>query len=356
MSQTTIVSEHIIIGVDTHKDTHAAVAIDSLGGRLDDYLIPVNLSGYQQLLEWAKAFEQDLVFGIEGSGSYGSGLTRFLQRQGFKVVEVGRPCYQNSRRLQGKDDLLDAEQAARQVLSGQATSIPKSADGVIEMMRLIKVAKDTAVKAQTQAMVSLKATLITADEELRSKLEPLPNSKLIKACLKLETHSMDTPADAMRHALAALAKRWSHLHKEIAQHTQHLITLTQATVPALVQAIGIGPDTAAQMLITLGDNVHRIRSEAAFAKMCGVCPLPASSGKTRRHRLNRGGNRQANASLFRVVIVRMRCHEPTKAYVARRQAEGLSKREIIRCLKRYLAREIFQEIRKSHIFPEAARS
>ena len=161
---------------------------------------------------------------------------------------------------------------------------------------------------------------------------------------------METPIDAMKHALAALAKRWLQLHEEIAKHTQHLMELTQEVVPGLVQAMGIGADTAAQMLITFGDNAHRIHSETAFAKMCGVYPLPASSGKTRRHRLNRGGNRQANASLFRVVIVRMRWHEPTKAYVARRQAEGLSKREIIRCLKRYLAREIFQGIRKSPLF------
>lgn len=356
MAQMAKKSKQVIIGVDTHKDNHVAVAINALGVRLDDCIVPATREGYQQLLDWLKAFSQVVALGIEGTGSYGSGLTRFLLRQGFKVVEVGRPSHGNSRRLQGKDDLLDAEQAAREVLSGQATAIPKITDGAVEMLRVIKVAKDTAVKAQTQVLVSLKATLVTADELLREQLEPLPTPKLVEACAQFEEDRLDTPIAAMRYALAAMAKRWLQLNEEIEAHTQHLTELTHKAVPELVQSIGIGADTAAQMLITMGQNTHRIHSEAAFSKMCGVCPIPASSGKTQRHRLNRGGDRQANAALFRVVIVRMRWHEPTKAYVTRRTAEGLSKREIIRCLKRYLAREIYRIIRKAFPKPETGVS
>jgi len=189
--------------------------------------------------------------------------------------------------------------------------------------------------------------LVTADTDLRALLEPLSTPQLVAACAQLEIDQLDTPAAAMRYALVAMANRWLQLLQEIEAHTQHLTTIIREAAPELVQAYPIGPDTAAEMLITFGDNSNRVHSEAAFAKMCGVCPIPASSGKTQRHRLNRGGNRQANAALFRVVIVRMRYYEPTKAYVARRTAQGLSKREIIRCLKRYLAREIYQIIRKT---------
>ena len=352
MPQNTIDSTGIIIGVDTHKDTHAAVALNNLGARLGDCIEPATSAGYQQLLEWAKTFGQQVAFGVEGTGSYGKGLSQFLRRQGLKVIEVSRPCRRGQKRLQGKDDLLDVEDAARQVLTGQATATPKSSEGAVEMIRILKAARDTAVKAQTQVMVALKAMLITADATLRAQLEPLSTPQLIQACEQLEVGTLNTPMAAMRHALAAMAKRWTQLHEEIEAHTQHLTTLTQAAAPELVQAFGIGPDTAAEMLITFGDNAERVHSEAAFAKMCGVCPIPASSGKTVRHRLNRGGNRQANAALFRVVIVRMRWHEPTRAYVARRTAQGLSKREIIRCLKRYVAREVYHIIRKTRLNPE----
>jgi transposase len=352
MTQSTTDPNAVIIGVDTHKDMHAAVAINGLGARLGDCITPTTPAGYQQLLEWAKTFGRVAAFGVEGTGSYGKGLSQFLRRQGQKVIEVSRPCRRGQQRLQGKDDLLDAEDAARQVLAGQATAVPKSDEGTVEMIRILKAARDTAVKAQTQVMVSLKAMIVTADAELRAQLEPLSTPQLIKTCEQLEVGTLDTPMATMRYALAAMAKRWTQLHEEIEAHTQHLIKLTQAAAPELVQAFGIGPDTAAEMLLTFGENADRVHSEAAFAKMCGVCPIPASSGKTQRHRLNRGGNRQANAALFRVVIVRMRWHQPTQDYVARRTAQGLSKREIIRCLKRYVAREIYYLIRKTRPTPE----
>ncbi len=199
------------------------------------------------------------------------------------------------------------------------------------------------MKARTAAMIALKATLVTAGDELRAELAPLSDYQLIQACAALgSAANLAAPDAAMRHVLGSLARRWLQLHEEIKVHSRHLKMLTKTVVPRLVEAVGVGLDIAAEMLVTAGDNTDRVRSEAAFAKLCGACPIPVGSGKTNgRHRLNRGGNRQANAALYRAVIVRLRWHQPTIDYAARRTAEGLSKREIIRCLKRYLARELY---------------
>ena len=241
-------------------------------------------------------------------------------------------------------DAVDAEHAAREVLAGKATAVPKLADGIVEAIRLVKIARDSAVNAHSQAMITLKATLVTAPDELRGELEPLTDFKLVQACAALDGGGdIADPPVAMRQVLASLARRWLELHEEIKVHSGHLKKLTKRAAPDLVAAFGIGPDIAAEMLVTAGDNNDRIRSDAALAKLCGACPIPAGSGKTNgRHRLNRGGNRQANAALYRAIIVRMRWHSPTIAYVERRTTEGLSKREIIRCLKRYLAREVYR--------------
>jgi len=200
------------------------------------------------------------------------------------------------------------------------------------------------VKAHTTAIITLKAVLVTASDELRASLEPLTDHKLVTACAALKVGgNIADPDVALRTTLSSLANRYLDLHEEIKLHTSHLKTLTKTAAPQMLERFGVGFDTTAEMLIAAGDNTDRIRSEAAFAKMCGVCPIPTGSGKTSgRHRLNRGGNRQANAALYRVVIVRMRWHPPTIAYVERRTAEGLSKKDIIRCLKRYVAREIYQ--------------
>lgn len=339
--------DDVIVGVDTHKDQHVAVLLDGLGGRLDELFIPATLTGFAELLDFCSGHVgpngRIVTFGVEGTGSYGIGLARFLRRHGHAVAEVHRPPRKGERRMSGKSDTIDAEHAARQVLSGVPMAQPKTADGQIESLRLIKIARDSAVKARTTAMITLKATLVTAGDELRAELEPLTDFKLVAACAELESvTTLEHPDAAMRHVLGSLARRWLALHEEVKVHSRHLKNQTKAAAPQLVAAVGIGLDIAAEMLVTAGDNRDRIRSEAAFAKMCGACPIPAGSGKTNgRHRLNRGGNRQANAALYRAIIVRMRWHEPTIAYVTRRTAEGLSKREIIRCLKRYLAREIY---------------
>ncbi len=335
----------IVVGVDTHKDQHVAVALDGVGGRLGEPLVvDATNDGYAELLAWACGLGPVHTFAVEGCGSYGIGLARFLRRHGHPPVEVGRPPRAGERRASGKSDAIDAEHAARLALAGTGLVTPKLADGQIEAIRLVKIARDTAVKARSTAIITLKAVLVTADQDLRDELESLSDFKLITACAALDVAGdLADPDVAMRHTLVSLAARWFDLHEEIKIHSKHLKALTRAAAPQLLEAFGVGLDIAAQILITVGDNSERVRSEAAFAKLCGVCPIPAGSGKTSgRHRLNKGGNRQANAALYRAVIVRMRWHAPTIAYVERRTAQGLSKKDIIRCLKRYVARELFQ--------------
>lgn len=334
----------VIIGVDTHKHVHVAVAIDELGATLGNRSFAADTGGYAELIDWALAFGGKPTFGIEGTGSYGAGLASAVRRRDIGTIEVVRTD-RRDRRLRGKSDTIDAENAARAVLAGQATAIPKTADGTVEMIRQIKVAKDIAVKARTSAMISLKQVIVNAPPQLREDLQPLSKMALINRCAALRPGQVTTILSSSKYTLRAIARRWQQLNEEIIAHEKVLEQLTTQAAPDLTAAFAVGPDTAAEMLIVAGDNPERIRSEPAFARLCGVAPIPASSGMTNRHRLNRGGHRQANAALYRVVIVRMQHHEPTKAYVARRTAEGKTKAEIIRCLKRLLARELWAAMR-----------
>ena len=333
--------DEVIIGVDTHKHAHAAVAINALGARLGMITIPASRNGYQALEAWARSLGPVRAFGVEGSGSYGAGLSRFLQASGNTVIEVNRPNRQ-LRHQHGKSDPLDAESAARTVLSGQADARPKAGTSSVEMIRHLKVARDTAVKSRTQAMVTLKSIIVSAPAALREQLDGITGKMaLIRYLAALRPGALTSTTASAKAALRALARRWLALDAEIKAHDAHLGALTATCAPTLMEAYGISAGTAAEMLVLVGDNPDRIRCEAAFAKLCGACPIPASSGKTSRHRLNRGGHRQANAALYRVVITRMRGHQPTLDYVRRRTAEGKSKPKIIRCLKRFVAREIF---------------
>lgn len=349
--------DDIIIGVDTHKDIHVAAAIDGHGGNAcHPITIPATPDGYVQLLDWAENLGSVDSFGVEGCGSYGSGLTRFLRRHDYKVHEVARPPRTGERRANGKSDTIDAEHAARLVLSGEGLTVPKTSDGVVEALRLVKIGRDSAVKSRTSVMITLKTVLVTAGDELRGVLEPLTNFKLITACSQLDTAGdIADPGVACRRTLAGLAVRWIALHDEIKALSVDLESLAKQAAPGLVERFGIGPDSAAELMIAAGDNTDRIRSEAAFAKMCGVCPVPTGSGKTGgRHRLNRGGNRQANAALYRIVIVRLRYHPASIAYMERRTSEGLSKKDIIRCLKRSVAREAYQHLPSAKQVEETA--
>ena len=344
----------VIVGVDTHKHVHVAVAIDTRGVRLDDRSCAADSDGYQQLITWAERHGRIAAFGIEGTGSYGAGLARAVRRVGHQVLEVNRGD-RRTRRIAGKSDPVDAETAARSVLAGQSTAIPKTADGAVEMMRHLKVARRTAVKARTSAMITLKQIVVTAPPALRETLHPLADQALLTRCRGWRCGTIDTPTASAKHTLRALARRWFALSVEIVDHDRHLSRLTTQTSPTLREGFGIGADTAAELLIIFGDTPDRIHAEAAFAKLCGACPIPASSGMTTgRHRLYRGGHRQANAALHRAVIVRMQFHTPTLNYVERRTAEGRPKREIIRCLKRFLAREIFQRVMADYRARQAA--
>ena len=335
----------VIIGVDTHLDRHVAVAIDGQGVRLGENDVPATTCGYEELERWSRSLGQIRAFGIEGTGSYGAGVARFLTGLGYTVIEVNRPD-RSVRYRKGKSDPTDAEMAARGVLAGVADATPKSGEGEVEMIRMLKSARDSAVKARTQAGNQMKALVVTAPAKLRETLDGLSTSALAKRCKNFRPSRLDDPKAAAKYALRSLACRYRYLSDEVRDLDAEIERLTRSIAPTLVDAFGVGPTTAATLLVVAGSNSDRLRSEAAFASLCGVNPIPASSGKTNRHRLNRGGDRQANAALYRIVLVRL-CHDPrTQAYMHRRTAEGMSKRDIIRCLKRYVAREVYSAIRK----------
>lgn len=330
----------VTVGVDTHKDTHVAVAKDHLGRHLGEIAVTTTPRGYRDLLMWAESYGEVGAWGIEGTGSYGAGLARFLRGADQAIIEINRPD-RKARRLKGKSDPVDAEAAARAVLSGEATALPKSGDDRVEMIRALRAARSSAIKARTQAINALKALVVSAPAELREQLRSLSAIKLVRTCSALRPGDATSPLAATKLALRSLARRYESLEAEVKVLDPEITRLTAEVAPALVELLGVGPDTAGTLLVSAGDNPQRLRSEAAFAHLCGASPIEASSGKTVRHRLNRGGDRQANAALYRIVLVRMRYDAKTKEYVERRTKQGKSKPEIIRCLKRYVAREVY---------------
>jgi transposase len=340
----------IVGGIDTHKHVHHAAVIDNVGQLLDTREFRANAAGHAELHAWMSGFGSIRAIGIEGTGHYGAALTRFLTEAGHRVVEVNRPN-PSARRANGKSDRLDAEQAARAVLGATATAVPKLKAGPIEVVRILRVTRSSAVKARTQAFNALHGVMIGAPSPLRDELVILTKRTLVNRCLQLEPPTgelitmIDDPEQlhlaGVTLSLVDLARRWKQLDDEIKMLNRQITALVEHAGPDLVAMFGVG-ELAGQFLVTAGDNPERIRNEAAFAKLCGAAPQPASSGRTNgRHRLSRSGNRQAHSALYVIAIVRMRHHEPTRAYLARRTAEGLTKREVIRCLKRYIAREVF---------------
>jgi transposase len=333
-------------GVDTHADTHTAAVVDVNGGLLGLCQFPATGPGYAELLAWLRSYGQLLIVGVEGTGAYGAGLARHLRGQQVALVEVDRPN-RAARRRAGKSDPLDAVAAARAALGQVATGIPKDGTGPVEALRNLRVARRSAVIQRADCVRQIKSLLITAAEPLRASLRGLKTVPLLAACVRLrpDTKRAGEPQQATQIALLALARRHQGLSQEISDLNRLINPLVKAINPALLAIKGVGPDTAGQLLVTAGDNPHRLRSETAFAMLCGVAPLPASSGKTHRHRLNRGGDRQANAALLRVVVSRLRWDTRTQAYLARRTdadpASAKSNAEAIRCLKRYVAREIY---------------
>jgi len=332
----------VVLGVDTHRDVHVAAVLTALGALLATAAFPTTAVGYRQLLAWARGFGVLHQAGVECTGSYGAALTRALHAEGIQVVEVNQPDRGNRRR-KGKTDTIDAEAAARAVITGRATAIAKTSDGPVEAMRLLKLARDSAINASTKAINQLKSVLVGANPQLRETLTGLGPMTLIRHCAQLpDVDPAAAPADqAAVYTLQILARRVLTLKAEAYELEKRIRTQIRAQAPALLERVGVGPDSAAALLITAGDNPDRVQAEASYAALCGVSPVEASSGNTQRRRLNRGGDRQANAALYRIVQSRLRFDERTQQYLQRRLQEGKTRKETIRCLKRYVAREIF---------------
>jgi len=328
-------------GVDTHLDLNVAAALDPVGGLLGVAEFPTTLAGHRELLGWLSGFGPVARAGVEGTGSYGAGLARFLRAAGVEVVGVDRPNRQ-ARRRSGKSDPLDAIEAARAALSGRACGAAKSRDGNVEAIRVLVVAKRPARSAKIQTLNQIRHLSFTAPDQLRQRLAGVSRQQLAARAAALRPPTVDS-ADpvitATRTALRILGRRVLALDAEKARIDALLATLVTQTAPQLLTVFGVGIDTAAELLVTAGDNPGRLRSEAAWAHLCGTAPIPASSGKVTRYRLNRGGDRQANRALWGIVITRLGNDPRTRAYMARRLGEGRSKPEVIRVLKRYVARE-----------------
>jgi transposase len=330
-----------VIGVDTHRDTLTAAAVTAIGGLLDHATVATNHGGYQELLAFATArLPGRRCWAIEGAGAFGAGLASFLLDRGEPVIEVPRR-HRSTRRSAAKSDALDATSIARDALITQHPAVVRRR-GDREALRVLLTTRRNAVTAWTQAISQLKALIVSAPEELRAELRGRGTKAQVSYCAALRAR----PTRSLEHqmtvrALHATARRCQLLRAEITAHQHDLHTLVAAIAPWLLELPGVGPITAAQILISWS-HAGRWRSEAAFAAQAGTSPIPASSGQTRRYRLNRRGDRQLNTALHTIAVVRMRDDPMTRAYVQRRTAEGKNPREIRRCLKRIIARQLYK--------------
>jgi transposase len=333
---------HVVGGVDTHKDLHVAAVVDERDLVLGTRCFATTRQGYRQMLDWMRSFGELRRVGIESTGSYGAGLLRFVQKAGIEVLEVTTPDNQDRRR-RGKNDDLDAQNAAHAAFAGKRTVTPRSRDGMVESLRILSACRKTAVAARRVALQMIHNTIVCAPDGLRDTLRAMTRMQLIRilAAWRPDLSGYRDVEGAYRISLKSLARRYLELHDEIADLDAMIGAIVDELAPDLIARNSIGHTGAAQLLLTAGDNPERLRSEASFAALCGVSPIPASSGKTVRHRLNRGGDRHANSALHIIAIGRLRTDPKTKAYVAKRVAEGRSKLDAIRALKRYIAREVF---------------
>jgi transposase len=344
MAMTIVKTRAVTGGVGTHADVHVAAALDPIGGLLGVREFPATAAGYAGLLGWLGGFGTVALVGIEGTGSYGAGLARHVTTAGIRVVEVDRSDRQDRRR-QGKSDLLDAVSAARAAQSGRARGAPKGRDGAVEAIRALMVAKRSARSERVQTINQARALVLTGPDDLRTRFARHTAAGLVSGLASLRPRPGDVVGYATRIALRELGRRAEFLDGQLERLDELIAPLVAARAPGLLALHGVGPDTAALLLVAAGDHPERLRSEAAWAHLCAAAPIPASSGKVTRHRLNPGGDRQANHALWRIVLTRMSAHPPTLIYVERRTREGLSKKEIIRCLKRYVAREVYRHLR-----------
>lgn len=337
--QTKSNTRQVMGGVDTHADTHTVAAIDLLGRRLGHAVFEANDTGYAALHGWLADHGTISAVGVEGTGSYGAGLTRYLTGQHINVVEVNRPD-RAARRLRGKSDPVDAENAAAAVLAQTATATPKARTGTVEAIRIIHSTRAGAVKACTAAKSTFTNLVRTSPNTLHDQLHPLTRTQQLRIARSYRTTTVTDPHHAAKLCLHRLAERIHQLTLEITAAERDLTALTAQTAPTLRARPGTGPITVAQLLITAGDNLDRIHSEAAFAALCGTSPVLASSGRSHHHRLNRGGDRQANCALHTIATNRLRYHQPTRDYAAARTT-GKATPRILRQLKRAIAREVY---------------
>lgn len=338
----------VTAGVDTHLDVHVFAALDERGGLLGVESFETTPRGYRRAWRWLKSLGEVELVGVEGTGSYGAGLTRFLHEKGITVVEVDRPNRQR-RRKRGKSDPQDAIAAARAAQSGDASGAAKTRNGSVEAMRVLRVARTSARKARNQAMNQMRSLISTAPEEVRAELRDLSGWMLVKRAAAFRPGTRRDHVAITKLTLRSLAQRIQRLDDELAALNEVLTPIVQETAPELVALTGVGIDCASVLLVAAGDNPERLRSERTFAHLCGTAPIDASSGKNERHRLSRSGDRQANSALWRIVMTRIVYDPRTKDYIERRMKEGLTKKEAMRCLKRYVAREVFNHLPRERL-------
>lgn len=339
----------VVGGVDTHKDIHVAAVVDEHDRVMGSAFFSTTRSGYQQMLKWMNNFGVVSRVGVECTGTYGAGLVRYLLQMKVEVLEVTAPD-KMERRKRGKSDTIDAESAAHAAFSLIRTVTPKTRNGMIESLRVLKTCRKSAITARKIALQMIQTNIVSAPDKLREQLRKMTRMQLIRtlASWQPDPRKYRNIEDAYRIALNSLAQRYLELHNEIAGLNSMMISIVDEVAPELIKRRGIGYESATQFLITAGDNPTRLRSEAGFAALCGVSPVPASSGKTNRYRLNRGGDRAANSALHIVALTRLRTDERTQEYVTKKITEGHTKLEAIRCIKRYISREVYKLICHQH--------
>jgi transposase len=336
----------VVAGVDSHTDSHDAAVLDDRGRLLGRRRFPADGSGYRELLSWVQRFGPLAAIGVESTGSYAAGLVRHLRAQGLEVLEVNQP-HPHTRRRRGKSDPIDAELAARHVLAASSIVIAKDTSGIVEAIRQLRVARDGAVKARTAALNALGGLIVAAPEELRRQLLVRKTTRgraTLCARLRPDQARLQEPLHAAKAALRSLARRVIDLDAEIKLLDHQLKQLVATAAPATTARVAVSTGHAGTLLVTAGQNIQRLRSEASFAALCGASPLPVATGRSDRHRLNYGGDRDANCALHMIAVCRLRHCQRTRAYAERRTAEGKTKTEIIRCLKRYIARELYHAL------------
>jgi transposase len=337
----------LVIGVDTHLDTHTAAVCDGRGRALTQLQVPATTAGYQQLLASVRALAagSQVIWAIEGTRHYGLGLARYLTSDGEQVAEIDSGRHLGKRRT-GKSDPIDALRAARELLASPHPAQMRC-DGDREALRLLMIDRDNAVHSCKTARTALAAVLVTAPAPVRERLRHLPRERRAKECAALTCPAgADRQSQALHQTLIRLGQRITSLAQAAAELEAQITSIVEDMAPGLIAAEpGLGPLSAAQILLSWS-HPGRIRTEQAFAMLSGTAPIPVASGRTDRHRLNRLGDRQLNRAIHVIAVNRMRCHPPTRAYVQRRRAEGKTDREIRRCIKRYLARHLYRTLNR----------